>query len=497
MNIYEETYYDVLEVKENASLDAIKGAYKFLSQKYHPDKSGVEGIGKQKKINAAFEVLSNEEKRRKYDRELKIYRMKNNYSVNDTDNSADKNKENSRSKEREYREKNASSNPTSSFENESSLGNFFVSFKKFSLLSMLVIIILMAVGFFMKFSMDYFSSVFDKHSDKNSSDNNIGISSKKSFSEENFITDSGEKNKLHSILEKAEGNDISSQLFLAGAFRNGDHGFAQNDQYALKWYQRAADFGNPEAQFYLGTAYLEGIGVIKNNDMAFSFFQKSAVQNFVLAQYNLALMYANVYDDLDEALFWIIKSASQGFAESQLALGKLYINGVGVEKDVQEGLFWLEKAAEGGIEEAHELISSYKKELKTIAAPQFDFSFLKQGNVTESCYHEPCSVLKFINFQIYENKQTTEVRLEVLGGERKWNSKKVIWNKKNHTITVICSLQQPTVVSAEAVTLIPLNPEYAPPGVIIESAELYLKTCHNFDGEITEGASQYGYKIFD
>lgn len=33
------TYYDILEVAETASQEAIKGAYKYLSQKWHPDKN--------------------------------------------------------------------------------------------------------------------------------------------------------------------------------------------------------------------------------------------------------------------------------------------------------------------------------------------------------------------------------------------------------------------------------------------------------------------------
>lgn len=67
-------YYELLQVREDASDEVIKMAYKALVKKYHPDtfdgdKSFAEG--KMKKINEAFEVLSNVEKRQKYDLFLK------------------------------------------------------------------------------------------------------------------------------------------------------------------------------------------------------------------------------------------------------------------------------------------------------------------------------------------------------------------------------------------------------------------------------------------
>lgn len=64
------TYYDILEISENASEEVIRMAYKALAKKYHPDvyKGDPKEAGdKMKKINEAFEVLSNEQKRKQYD----------------------------------------------------------------------------------------------------------------------------------------------------------------------------------------------------------------------------------------------------------------------------------------------------------------------------------------------------------------------------------------------------------------------------------------------
>ncbi|MDO5733952.1 MAG: molecular chaperone DnaJ [Eubacteriales bacterium] len=62
-------YYDVLGVEKTASESDIKKAYWKLAKKYHPDVNpgDKEAEEKFKEANEAFEVLSNEEKRKKYD----------------------------------------------------------------------------------------------------------------------------------------------------------------------------------------------------------------------------------------------------------------------------------------------------------------------------------------------------------------------------------------------------------------------------------------------
>ncbi|MGE5293375.1 MAG: DnaJ C-terminal domain-containing protein [Solirubrobacterales bacterium] len=62
-------YYDVLGVARDASDEEIKKAFRRLARKYHPDvaKDKITGEAKFKEINEANEVLSDPEKRRKYD----------------------------------------------------------------------------------------------------------------------------------------------------------------------------------------------------------------------------------------------------------------------------------------------------------------------------------------------------------------------------------------------------------------------------------------------
>ena len=64
-------YYSILGVKKTDSIDTIKKAYKKLALQYHPDKAEAdkkkEYEDKFKEIAEAYDVLSNPDKKQKYD----------------------------------------------------------------------------------------------------------------------------------------------------------------------------------------------------------------------------------------------------------------------------------------------------------------------------------------------------------------------------------------------------------------------------------------------
>lgn len=67
-NYYNKDFYKVLNVSIDASVEDIKAAYKKLVKTCHPDITGKEeDIEKFKEIQKAYEVLSDENKRKKYD----------------------------------------------------------------------------------------------------------------------------------------------------------------------------------------------------------------------------------------------------------------------------------------------------------------------------------------------------------------------------------------------------------------------------------------------
>lgn len=64
------TLYSILQVHESASPEVITGAWRSLCKLHHPDK--VKGHEKQmQEINAAYNVLSDPDKRKLYDQHLK------------------------------------------------------------------------------------------------------------------------------------------------------------------------------------------------------------------------------------------------------------------------------------------------------------------------------------------------------------------------------------------------------------------------------------------
>lgn len=68
----EKNYYDILEVNKIASQEIIDRVYKVLVKKYHPDLQSDPEIKSQyeqkmKEINEAYEILSDEQKRKEYD----------------------------------------------------------------------------------------------------------------------------------------------------------------------------------------------------------------------------------------------------------------------------------------------------------------------------------------------------------------------------------------------------------------------------------------------
>src|SRR6266571_8520772 len=62
-----DNYYAILGIPIDADDETLKHAYRQLARRYHPDLAGPEGALQMKRINRAYAVLSDPQKRLQYD----------------------------------------------------------------------------------------------------------------------------------------------------------------------------------------------------------------------------------------------------------------------------------------------------------------------------------------------------------------------------------------------------------------------------------------------
>lgn len=83
MNDNKKTYYDILEVSRYATDEVINRAHKVLVKRYHPDvqkdsESRKKAAEEMVKVNEAYEVLSDKNKKAKYDKKLELEEQRKN-----------------------------------------------------------------------------------------------------------------------------------------------------------------------------------------------------------------------------------------------------------------------------------------------------------------------------------------------------------------------------------------------------------------------------------
>jgi TPR repeat protein len=109
-------------------------------------------------------------------------------------------------------------------------------------------------------------------------------------------------------------------------YANGN-GVPENDAEAIKWYRKAADQGDADAQYNLGNWYANGRGVPENDVEAVKWYRKAADQGHAKAQSNLGVMYYGgdgVPENNIRAYVWWSMAKTQGhtFATENLEMLK-------------------------------------------------------------------------------------------------------------------------------------------------------------------------------
>jgi TPR repeat protein len=147
---------------------------------------------------------------------------------------------------------------------------------------------------------------------------------------------------------------LSASSAFAGALENGEAAYNRNDwTTAMRLLRPVAEGGDVKAEHLVAMMYLWGRGVAADPAEAFRWYRKAAEQGDADAEAEVGAVYwggwqpdSPVQRDTSQALKWFRKAADQGQEEAQFALGIMYERGAeGVPPDYALAHMWLNLAA--------------------------------------------------------------------------------------------------------------------------------------------------------
>jgi TPR repeat protein len=139
----------------------------------------------------------------------------------------------------------------------------------------------------------------------------------------------------------------------------------QDFETGLKYLQQAAT-KNPEAQFILGTLYLQGLAVEKNLTQAAKWLLKAARSQHLLAQIYTAQNYitgSGLPQNPTKAFYWYKQAANYGNLQAMLELANAYKQGIGTKKDQIQAHIYYNLAAARGSQLAQQQLALLTKDL--------------------------------------------------------------------------------------------------------------------------------------
>ena len=149
---------------------------------------------------------------------------------------------------------------------------------------------------------------------------------------------------VQSFINKANNGDIEAMEILGSCYLYGE-GVEKDDIKAHKYFLMAAEKGSIPARYMVGMDYLTGEGVQKNISSAETYIKSAADAGYAKAQYILGLMYKQgeigFFGTDKKAFKYFEKAAMQGLGKAQIELGDAYLMGIGVRENLSQGIFWL------------------------------------------------------------------------------------------------------------------------------------------------------------
>ena len=163
------------------------------------------------------------------------------------------------------------------------------------------------------------------------------------------------RDSIDELRKAAESGDIEAQYELGTRLYYGNKCNVNNEE-AVKWFRKAAEQGYTKAQYLLGQSLVLGMGCKKDKEEAERWLRKAAKQGHTKAKDYLKLLI-----EVDESssqnfnpndLMKLRKKAELGDVVEQNNLGNCLYYGRGCEKNLVEAVLWYRRAAEQGYDKA-------------------------------------------------------------------------------------------------------------------------------------------------
>lgn len=155
---------------------------------------------------------------------------------------------------------------------------------------------------------------------------------------------------LATLRDSAQRGDPQAQYLLGQACMEG-RGTAQDARAGMHWFERAANAGLAIAMNMLGRCHELGTGTAANPELAVVWYRQAAGAGLDWGMYNLANLLGTgrgVPQDATAAFALYLRAARLGHAKSMNLVGRCLEEGIGVEPDPAAAPMWYRRSAEAG-----------------------------------------------------------------------------------------------------------------------------------------------------
>ena len=171
---------------------------------------------------------------------------------------------------------------------------------------------------------------------------------------------------MHYYRLSADNGDAQS-MFMMGYMLSEGVGAQKNEGESIKWFQKSAEGGIPEAQFRVARLIEEG-KIPGGDKAALEWYQKAVDQGFEPAMFNLGTMYYEgraVQQDFVKAFELYDKLAEIGDADALFMTARMLFEGLGVKQDVEKAMERFGRSANLGNQLAIQFLDDLRRKQNT------------------------------------------------------------------------------------------------------------------------------------